>query len=243
MPTSNISLTHVCPSFQFLRRGTTVLNLDSDTSQAIPVFLKLESCHGTVTWCRPPWADLRHKNSAAGQSGQGGGSVGGSLGGSSLGQSLSKDGGNGGGGVVANVASSVGSIGAAPAITTTSSDVDSALDTIEDAVSPGLRLKYTNRSGESIAYADEGYIELTHVKEVSLTSCDLGEVARKFAVSFDLKIVYGSSLAENRAVHFLCPPETGSMWHSALPRLSSAIRFVTYLVYSGISLHLSPRDY
>ena len=41
--------------------------------------------------------------------------------------------------------SSVGSIGAAPAITTTSSDVDSALDTIEDAVSPGLRLKYTNR--------------------------------------------------------------------------------------------------
>ena len=41
--------------------------------------------------------------------------------------------------------SSVGSIGAAPAITTTSSDVDSTLDTIEDAVSPGLRLKYTNR--------------------------------------------------------------------------------------------------
>ena len=41
--------------------------------------------------------------------------------------------------------SSVGSIGAAPAITTTSSDVDTTLDTIEDAVSPGLRLKYTNR--------------------------------------------------------------------------------------------------
>ena len=50
---------------QFLRRGTTVLNFDSDTNQAIPVFLKLESCHGTVTWCRPPWADLRHKNSGA----------------------------------------------------------------------------------------------------------------------------------------------------------------------------------
>ena len=65
-----------------------------------------------------------------------------------MGQTSSKEGGNGGGGgggVVANVASSVGSIGAAPAITTTSSDVDSALDTIEDAVSPGLRLKYTNR--------------------------------------------------------------------------------------------------
>ena len=54
---------------QFLRRGTTVLNFDSDTNQAIPVFLKLESCHGTVTWCRPPWADLRHKSSAAGSGG------------------------------------------------------------------------------------------------------------------------------------------------------------------------------
>ena len=92
------------------------------------------------------------------------------------------------------------------------------------------------RSGESIAYADEGYIELTHVKDVSLTSCCHGgsgaasEVARRFAVSLDLKVVYGSSLAENRAVHFLCPPETGSMWHAALPRLASAIRFV--LVHS-----------
>ena len=88
------------------------------------------------------------------------------------------------------------------------------------------------RSGESIAYADEGYIELTHVKDVSLTSCCHGgtgaasEVARRFAVSLDLKVVYGSSLAENRAVHFLCPPETGSMWHTALPRLASAIRSV-----------------
>ena len=90
-------------------------------------------------------------------------------------------------------------------------------------------LLLTRRSGESIAYADEGYIELTHVKDVSLTSCCTGatsEVARRYAVSLDLKVVYGSSLAENRAVHFLCPPETGSMWHSVLPRLSSAIRFV-----------------
>ena len=62
------SCTLTFPS-QFLRRGTTVLNFDADTSQVIPVFLKLESCHGTVTWCRPPWADLRHKNSAAGSGG------------------------------------------------------------------------------------------------------------------------------------------------------------------------------
>jgi len=34
----------------------------------------------------------------------------------------------------------------------------------------GLRLKYTNRSGESLAYPDEGYIDLNHVKNLSLTS-------------------------------------------------------------------------
>ena len=50
---------------QFLRRGTTVLNFDADTNQVIPVFLKLESCHGTVTWCRPPWGDLRPKGGHA----------------------------------------------------------------------------------------------------------------------------------------------------------------------------------
>jgi len=29
-------------------------------------------------------------------------------------------------------------------------------------------LKYTNRSGESLAYSDEGYVDLTHVKNLSL---------------------------------------------------------------------------
>ena len=100
------------------------------------------------------------------------------------------------------------------------------------------------RSGESIAYADEGYIELTHVKDVSLTSCCNGgsgaasEVARRFAVSLDLKVVYGSSLAENRAVHFLCPPETGSMWHAALPRLASAIRSVVLIRRIFVQFHV-----
>lgn len=42
--------------------------------------------------------------------------------------------------------------------------------------------------------------------------------------SQDLKIVYGSSLAENRSVHFLCPPEVASMWYRVLPRLSTGIK-------------------
>ena len=38
------------------------------------------------------------------------------------------------------------------------------LERAELAVSPGLRLKYTNRSGESLAYSDEGFVDLSHVK-------------------------------------------------------------------------------
>ena len=83
---------------QTLHRGTTVLYLDVETHQVALVFLKLERCSGTLTWCRPPWKDPR--------------------------KGLSTD----------------------PLASTYS------LDTMETAVSPGLRLKYTNRSGESLAY-------------------------------------------------------------------------------------------
>jgi hypothetical protein len=45
-------------------------------------------------------------------------------------------------------------------------DSTTNLDRIEDSVSPGLRLKYTNRSGESIVYTDEGYVDLAHMKDL-----------------------------------------------------------------------------
>ena len=80
-----------------LHRGTTVLHLDLETHQVTTVFLKLERCEGTMTWCRPPWKDPRS-------------------------------------GHPDNFNSSF------------------TLDIVETAVSPGLRLKYTNRSGESLAY-------------------------------------------------------------------------------------------
>lgn len=83
---------------QTLHRGTTVLYLDMETHQVALVFLKLERCSGTLTWCRPPWKDPR--------------------------KGLSSD----------HLGSSY------------------SLDTMETAVSPGLHLKYTNRSGESLAY-------------------------------------------------------------------------------------------
>ena len=76
-----------------------MLYLDLETHQVASVFLKLERCSGTLTWCRPPWKDPRKAFGSFDH----------------LGSSYS-------------------------------------LDTVETAVSPGLRLKYTNRSGESLAY-------------------------------------------------------------------------------------------
>ncbi len=91
------------PVVEFLHRGTTVLHYESDTQQVTAVYLKLERCNGTVTWCRPPWGDPRR-----------------------------------------------GGTGAAAILGHEDAGAGAALDVLEDAVSPGLRLKYTNRSGESL---------------------------------------------------------------------------------------------
>lgn len=192
-------------SFQFLHHGTTVLHFDPDTLQVSPVFLKLERCNGSVTWCRPPWNDQRR------------GSVGSAGSGSSSSDTTDGGGGGAGGG---GVGSGLG--------------MSSAVDAIEDTVSPGLRLKYANRTGESIAYTDEGFVELTHMKDLSLVNelYSFPENVRlvlhkNFAGAMEphtLRIVYGSSLADNRQVHFFCPPEIGSKWFQVLPKLSTGIK-------------------
>lgn len=99
---------------------------------------------------------------------------------------------------------------------------------------PGLRLKYTNRSGESLAYSDEGYVDLMHVKNLSLIPnivsypeevrvqaqrCFQGVVEPKA-----LRIVYGSTLADNKILTFLCPPKVASAWMETLRLLTQMIK-------------------
>lgn len=168
-----------------LHAGTTVLHFEPDSHQVLPVFLKLEHCNGTVTWCRPPWSDPRR-------------------------------------------ASSTSFMSSSP------DDNGTTLDTIEEAVSPGLRLKYTNRSGESLAYTDEGYIDLMHMKDLSLSDDIYNfpenirlNIHRTFQSAVEptiMRIVFGSSLSENRTVHFLCTPEVASKWFEILPTMSRAIK-------------------
>jgi len=95
-----------------------VLHYEPDTGSVTPVFLRLERCNGTVTWCRPPWSDPRRGSA---------GSMMGAAGSASSSASLSSG-----------------------------EDAGAPLDAVEEAVTPGLRMKYANRSGESLAYTDEG---------------------------------------------------------------------------------------
>ena len=103
-----------------------------------------------------------------------------------------------------------------------------------DILVSGLRLKYTNRSGESLAYSDEGYIDLTHVKNLSLIPsivaypeevrvqaqrCFQGVVEPKA-----LRIVYGSTLADNKILTFLCPPKIATAWLETLRVLTQLIK-------------------
>ena len=87
-----------------------MLHLDVETHQVASVFLKLERCSGTLTWCRPLWKDPRKGFGLFDQS-----------------QTF-------------------------------------GLDTVETAVSPGLRLKYTNRSGESLAYQVPNFVMFTMLR-------------------------------------------------------------------------------
>ena len=81
---------------------------------------------------------------------------------------------------------------------------------------------------------DEGYVDLSHIKEIKLSSGfdtfpeEVRVSANKhFGGVLDplaLRIVYGSSLAENRILTFLCPPGVGGLWQEALEALMASIK-------------------
>lgn len=42
-------------TIKILRNGTTVIHCEPDGSRGVPVLLRLEKSHGTLTWSRTPW--------------------------------------------------------------------------------------------------------------------------------------------------------------------------------------------
>jgi hypothetical protein len=187
------------------------------------VFVRLERCNGTLTWCKPPWADPRRPTGATAAATSSAAATAASA---------------GTGGIASNAGVGATSIN-------TGCEMDSVavglglgngcgLDQIEEAVSPGLRLKYTNRSGDCIAYAEEGFIDLAQVKDVCLfddvsvlPECARAVTQRAFVgatLPGVLRITFGVSLADNRSVYFVGPPSIGRRWAEALASLSATLR-------------------
>ncbi len=84
---------------------------------------------------------------------------------------------------------------------------------------------------------DEGYVDINHVKEIKLTPAANTdnfpeEVRVKLVKHFGnnasevraLRIVYGSNLAENRVLTFLCPRGVADLWNETLEALAASVK-------------------
>ena len=81
---------------------------------------------------------------------------------------------------------------------------------------------------------DEGYVDLAHVKELKCSenidafSEDIRVTAQRYFQGViepkPLRLVYGSTTAENRILTFLCPPNVASLWMEILSKLTQNIR-------------------
>ena len=84
------------------------------------------------------------------------------------------------------------------------------------------------------SFQDEGYVDLAHVKDLKLTQ-DLNGFSEDIRVSAQkyfqgvieakaLRLVYGSTLAENRVLTFLCPPSVAGIWSDTLVELTTTMK-------------------
>ncbi|XP_022238999.1 1-phosphatidylinositol 4,5-bisphosphate phosphodiesterase epsilon-1-like [Limulus polyphemus] len=121
-----------------------------------------------------------------------------------------------------------------PAWTTprSSSSHDCSLSAnLEDMVSPGIVLKYE--------YADvifngleEGYLELSHVKKITLgqRSTDWTAISRRHGLddlpgdNCCLRLTFGMGLSDNRVVEFIAPALTLRVWQQGLLQLVALLK-------------------
>ncbi|XP_076030317.1 1-phosphatidylinositol 4,5-bisphosphate phosphodiesterase epsilon-1-like isoform X2 [Oratosquilla oratoria] len=102
----------------------------------------------------------------------------------------------------------------------------------EDTVSPGLLLKYATTPELTGGTLEEGFVELTCVKEV-FSGCgdvSLPSMARRYFVDNIISpehcvtLVYGANLADNRLMGLVAPPSIASLWCKGLQVLVQAHR-------------------
>ncbi|CAL4059438.1 unnamed protein product, partial [Meganyctiphanes norvegica] len=162
-------------TLQILHHGTTVVHWDTESGRSCLVYLRLERCNGTLTWCKPPWSALKAAHS--------------------------------------------------------SSQPDYQLsNTPEDWVSPGLLLKYSMSPELSGGTLEEGFVQITCIKDVEQGCRDANatSLARRYFVENYISsehcvtLVYGATLADNRLMVLVAPPAVAKLWFQGLQVLVRA---------------------
>uniref|UniRef100_UPI001478712C 1-phosphatidylinositol 4,5-bisphosphate phosphodiesterase epsilon-1-like n=1 Tax=Osmia lignaria TaxID=473952 RepID=UPI001478712C len=96
----------------------------------------------------------------------------------------------------------------------------------EDTVPAGLLGKYANQQTDCASVTlDEGFLDLSSVKEVMIGCCDrdrdadLRSICKRYGLPGSdscIGLMYGSSLPDNRLIFLLCPPALCKIWYMGL---------------------------
>ncbi|XP_076629671.1 1-phosphatidylinositol 4,5-bisphosphate phosphodiesterase epsilon-1 isoform X2 [Colletes latitarsis] len=96
----------------------------------------------------------------------------------------------------------------------------------EDTVPAGLSTRYTTQQSEcSSVTLEEGFLDLSSVKEVMIGCCDrdretdLRSICKRYGLPGSdscIGLMYGSSLPDNRLIFILCPPALSKIWYMGL---------------------------
>ncbi|XP_076673578.1 1-phosphatidylinositol 4,5-bisphosphate phosphodiesterase epsilon-1 isoform X1 [Andrena cerasifolii] len=91
---------------------------------------------------------------------------------------------------------------------------------------PGILGRYTAQQSEcSSVTLDEGFLDLSSVKEVMIGCCDrdreadLRSICKRYGLPGSdscIGLMYGSSLPDNRLIFLLCPPALSKIWYMGL---------------------------
>ncbi|XP_023290532.1 1-phosphatidylinositol 4,5-bisphosphate phosphodiesterase epsilon-1 [Orussus abietinus] len=96
----------------------------------------------------------------------------------------------------------------------------------EEGVPTGLVSRYATQQDDcTLVSLEEGYLDLTAVKEITVGCCDrdkeadLRSTCRRYGLPAPdscIGLMYGSNLSDNRLMFLLCPPSLNKIWYTGL---------------------------
>ncbi|XP_076227082.1 1-phosphatidylinositol 4,5-bisphosphate phosphodiesterase epsilon-1 [Nomia melanderi] len=103
---------------------------------------------------------------------------------------------------------------------------DFSISNPEDTVPTGLLARYTTQQSDCASVTlEEGFLDLSSVKEVMIGCCDrdretdLRSICKRYGLPGSdscIGLMYGSSLPDNRLMFLLCPPALSKIWYMGL---------------------------